>query len=306
MNFTVTILGSGAALPTLNRMPSSQYINCNNRHFLIDCAEGTQVQLRKYKVHFQKISHIFISHLHGDHYFGLVGLLSSMSLLGREKEMHLFGPPELEEIITTQLQYGGSRLSFNINFHSLRFDVKEKIHEDDVLEVFSFPLKHKVPTCGFLINEKPKLLKIDAEKLKDKNIEVEYYKVFQNGQDVKLENGRTYRYLDYTFPPHPPMSYAYCSDTKKDLNVPEFIKDCTVLYHEATFLKKDKAIANSTMHSTTIDAANIASLANVKSLYVGHLSSRYRSDEQHLSELKEIFKNSSVAYDGLIIDLSKQ
>lgn len=306
MNFTVTILGSGAALPTLNRMPSSQYINCNNRHFLIDCAEGTQVQLRKYKVHFQKISHIFISHLHGDHYFGLVGLLSSMSLLGREKEMHLFGPPELEEIITTQLQYGGSRLSFNINFHSLRFDVKEKIHEDDVLEVFSFPLKHKVPTCGFLINEKPKLLKIDAEKLKDKNIEVEHYKVLQNGQDVKLENGRTYRYLDYTFPPHPPMSYAYCSDTKKDLNVPEFIKDCTVLYHEATFLKKDKSIANSTMHSTTIDAANIASLANVKSLYVGHLSSRYRSDEQHLSELKEIFKNSSVAYDGLIIDLSKQ
>ena len=169
MNFTITILGSGAALPTLNRMPSSQYINCNNRHFLIDCAEGTQVQLRKYKVHFQKISHIFISHLHGDHYFGLVGLLSSMSLLGREKEMHLFGPPELEEIITTQLQYGGSRLSFNINFHSLRFDVKEKIHEDDVLEVFSFPLKHKVPTCGFLINEKPKLLKIDAEKLISKN-----------------------------------------------------------------------------------------------------------------------------------------
>jgi ribonuclease Z len=306
VNFTVTILGSGAALPTLNRMPSSQYINCNNRHFLIDCAEGTQVQLRKYKVHFQKISHIFISHLHGDHYFGLVGLLSSMSLLGREKEMHLFGPPELEEIITTQLQYGGSRLSFNINFHSLRFDVKEKIHEDDVLEVFSFPLKHKVPTCGFLINEKPKLLKIDTEKLKDKNIEVEHYKVFQNGQDVKLENGTTYRYLDYTFPPHPPMSYAYCSDTKKDLNVPEFIKDCTVLYHEATFLKKDKSIANSTMHSTTIDAANIASLANVKSLYVGHLSSRYRSDEQHLSELKEVFKNSSVAYDGLIIDLSKQ
>lgn len=306
MNFTVTILGSGAALPTLNRMPSSQYINCNNRHFLIDCAEGTQVQLRKYKVHFQKISHIFISHLHGDHYFGLVGLLSSMSLLGREKEMHLFGPPELEEIITTQLQYGGSRLSFNINFHSLRFDVKEKIHEDDVLEVFSFPLKHKVPTCGFLINEKPKLLKIDAEKLKDKNIEVEHYKVFQNGQDVKLENGTTYRYLDYTFPPHPPMSYVYCSDTKKDLNVPEFIKDCTVLYHEATFLKKDKSIANSTMHSTTIDAAKIASLANVKSLYVGHLSSRYRSDEQHLSELKEVFKNSSVAYDGLIIDLSKQ
>jgi ribonuclease Z len=229
-----------------------------------------------------------------------------MSLLGCEKEIHLFGPPELEEILTKQLQYGGSRLSFHIHFHSLRFNVKEKIHEDDVLEVFSFPLNHKVPTCGFLIKEKPKLLKIDAEKLKDKNIEVEHYKMLQNGQDVKLENGTTYRYQDFTFPPHPPMSYAYCSDTKKDLNVPEFIKDCTVLYHEATFLKKDKSIANTTMHSTTADAANIASLGKVRSLYVGHLSSRYRTSEQHLLELKEIFNNSNVAYDGLIIDLFKQ
>ncbi len=306
MNFTVTILGSGAALPTLNRMPSSQYINCNNRHFLIDCAEGTQVQLRKYKVHFQKISHIFISHLHGDHYFGLVGLLSSMSLLGREKEMHLFGPPELEGILTTQLEYGGSRLSFKIIFHSLSFHTKEKIHEDDVLEVYSFPLKHKVPTCGFLIKEKPKLLKIDSDKLKDKNIKIEHYKLLQNAQDIQLENGTLYRYQDFTLLPHPPMSYAYCSDTKKDLKIPEFIENCTVLYHEATFLKKDKSIANSTMHSTTIDAANIASLGKVKSLYVGHLSSRYRSDEKHLLELKEVFKNSNVAYDGLIIDLFKQ
>ena len=298
MNFTITILGSGAALPTLNRMPSSQYINCNNRHFLIDCAEGTQVQLRKYKVHFQKISHIFISHLHGDHYFGLVGLLSSMSLLGREKEMHLFGPPELEEIITTQLQYGGSRLSFNINFHSLRFDVKEKIHEDDVLEVFSFPLKHKVPTCGFLINEKPKLLKIDAEKLKDKNIEVEHYKVLQNGQDVKLENGTTYRYQDFTFPPHPPMSYAYCSDTAYNESIVPFIKGVDLLYHEATFTEKEKERAKSTKHSTASDAAKIALLANTKKLLLGHLSARFKNNELHLKEAEAIFKNVEVVEDG--------
>ena len=306
MNFTVTILGSGAALPTLKRMPSSQYLNCNNRHLLIDCAEGTQLQLRKFKIHFQKISHVFISHLHGDHYFGLVGLLSSMNLLGREKEIHIYGPSALEGILITQLQIGTSKLSYPLHFHSLNFEDKELIHEDDVLEVFSFPLKHKIPTCGFLINEKPKLLKIDTEKLKGKDIEIEHYQKLQKGQDITLENGEVCNYRDVTFAPHPPMSYAYCSDTKKDLRIPEFIKDSTVLYHEATFLKKEKSIAKITMHSTTVDAAEIASLAKVKKLYVGHISSRYRSDEDYLKELKGIFKNSSVAYDGLIIDLFKQ
>ena len=306
MNFTVTILGSGAALPTLKRMPSAQYVNCNNRHLLIDCAEGTQVQLRKFKIHFQKISHVFISHLHGDHYFGLVGLLSSMNLLGREKEIHIYGPPALEGILITQLQIGTSKLSYPLHFHSLSFNSKELIHEDDVLEVFSFPLKHKIPTCGFLIKEKPKLLKIDIEKLKGKDIEIEHYQKLQKGQDITLKNGELFLHKDVTIAPHPPMSYAYCSDTKKDLKILDFIKGSTVLYHEATFLKKEKSIAKSTMHSTTVDAAEIASLAKVKSLYVGHISSRYRSDEDYLKELKEIFENSSVAYDGLIIDLFKQ
>lgn len=305
MNFTVTVLGSGAALPTQIRMPSSQYINCNNRHFLIDCAEGTQLQLRKYKIHFQKISHIFISHLHGDHYFGLAGLLSSMSLLGREKEMNLFGPPELEDILFKQLHFGGSQLSFKLNFHPLSFDDKVKIHEDDVLEVYSFPLKHKIPTCGFLIQEKPKLLKIDTKKLKDKDIQIEHFLELKNGRDVTLQNGEICRHQDVTLPPHPPMSYAYCSDTKKDLKIAGFIEGCTVLYHEATFLKKEKARAKSTMHSTTYDAAETAATAKVKFLYVGHLSSRYTSDQEHYNELQEVFQNSNVAYDGLIIDLFK-
>ena len=306
MNFTVSILGSGAALPTQIRMPSSQYINCNNRHFLIDCAEGTQVQLRKYKIHFQKISRIFISHLHGDHYFGLVGLLSSLNLLGREKEIHIHGPVELEEILMKQLHFGGSKLSYTLHFHALCFKEKEKIFEDDVLEVYSFPLKHKIPTCGFLIQEKPKLLKLDPIQLKKKNILVEQYKDLQNGKDIKLENGEICRYQEVTKPPRPPMSYAYCSDTKKDLRIADFIKGSTVLYHEATFLKKEKSRAKSTMHSTTIDAAEIALLSDVKSLYVGHLSSRYTSDEEHLKELQEVFENSHLAYDGLIVDLFKE
>ena len=306
MNFTVSILGSGAALPTQIRMPSAQYINCNNRHFLIDCAEGTQVQLRKYKIHFQKISRIFISHLHGDHYFGLVGLLSSFNLLGREKEIHIYGPSELEEILNKQLHFGGAKLSYSLHFHSLRFKEKEKIFEDDILEVYSFPLKHKIPTCGFLIQEKPKLLKLDPNQLKKKNIRLEQYKDLQNGKDIELENGDICSYKEVTKPPRPPMSYAYCSDTKKDLRIVDFIEGSTVLYHEATFLKKEKSRAKATMHSTTTDAAEIALLSNVKSLYVGHLSSRYSSDEEHLKELQEVFQNSHVAHDGLIVDLFKE
>jgi len=305
VNFTVTILGSGAALPTQNRVPSSQYVNCNNRHFLIDCAEGTQLQLRKYKIHFQKISHIFISHLHGDHYFGLVGLLSSMNLLGRDKDITIYGPPELNTIIVQQLTLGGSRLSFEINFHALNFKDKVKILEDDVLEVYSFPLKHKIPTCGFLIKEKPKLLKINKEKIKDNKIKIEHFRNLQNGLDIELENGEICRYQDFTLPPLPEMSYAYCSDTKISNKIPDFIMEATVLYHEATFLIKEKDRAKATLHSTTEDAAKTALLAKVKKLYVGHISSRYTSDEKHQEEIQRIFENAEVAYDGLNIDLSK-
>lgn len=306
MNFTVTILGSGAALPTQKRMPTSQYINCNNRHFLIDCAEGTQLQLRKYKVHFQKLSHIFISHLHGDHYFGLVGLLSTMNLLGREKEMIVIGPSELEDIVMKQLLIGGSKLSYKLNFYPLSYTGEMKIHEDDVLEVYSFPLKHKIPTCGFIIKEKPKLLKINSEKVKGKGIKAEQYQELQKGKDIVLENGDICPNQELTLPPHPPMSYAYCSDTKKDTKVVDYIKGCTVLYHEATFLEKEKSLAKKTLHSTTTDAAEIAVSGDVKSLYVGHLSSRYTSDKDHTKELKEVFQNSTVVYDGLIIDLFKE
>ena len=305
MNFTVTILGSGAALPTQNRVPSSQYINCNNRHFLIDCAEGTQLQLRKFKIHFQKISHIFISHLHGDHYFGLVGLLSSMNLLGREKDITIYGPPELQDLLVRQLTPGESKLSYDINFHSLNFKEKNKIFEDEVVEVYSFPLKHKIPTSGFLIKEKPKLLKINKEKIKGKKIKIEHFRDLQNGLDIKLDSGEVCRYQDFTLPPSPEMSYAYCSDTKKNNKISEYITGATALYHEATFLIKDKGRAKSTLHSTTEDAAQIAVLAKVKKLIVGHISTRYTSDEVHQEEVQCIFENAEVAYDGMIIDLSK-
>ena len=305
MNFSVTILGSGAALPTKNRMPSAQYVNCNNRHFLIDCAEGTQLQLRKYKINFQKISHVFISHLHGDHYFGLVGLLSTMNLLGREKELTIFGPSELEELINPMLQFGGSRLSFAVYFVRLNMTDEATIYEDEIIEVHSFPMDHKIPTCGFLIKEKPKLLKINPQKITEYDLKIEHFKALQNAQDIVLETGEICKYQELTLPRQKALSYAYCSDTKKSLAISKNISGATVLYHEATFLIKDQKRANLTTHSTTKDAAEIAIDAKVQKLVVGHISSRYKTNEEHLKELKQIFSNSEVAEDGMCIDLTK-
>lgn len=305
MNFSVTILGSGAALPTKNRMPSAQYVNCNNRHFLIDCAEGTQLQLRKYKINFQKISHVFISHLHGDHYFGLVGLLSTMNLLGREKELTIFGPSELEELINPMLQFGGSRLSFAVYFVRLNMTDEATIYEDKIVEVHSFPMDHKIPTCGFLIKEKSKLLKINPQKITEYDLKIEHFKALQNAQDIILETGEICKYQELTLPRQKALSYAYCSDTKKSLAISKNISGATVLYHEATFLIKDQKRANLTTHSTTKDAAEIAIDAKVQKLVVGHISSRYKTNEEHLKELKQIFSNSEVAEDGMCIDLTK-
>jgi len=305
VNFSVTILGSGAALPTKNRMPSAQYVNCNNRHFLIDCAEGTQLQLRKYKINFQKISHVFISHLHGDHYFGLVGLLSTMNLLGREKELTIFGPSELEELINPMLQFGGSRLSFAVYFVRLNMTDEATIYEDEIVEVHSFPMDHKIPTCGFLIKEKPKLLKINPQKITEYDLKIEHFKALQNAQDIILETGEICKYQELTLPRQKALSYAYCSDTKKSLAISKNISGATVLYHEATFLIKDQKRANLTTHSTTKDAAEIAIDAKVQKLLVGHISSRYKTNEEHLKELKQIFSNSEVAEDGMCIDLTK-
>ena len=305
MNFYVTILGSGAALPTKNRMPTAQYVNCNNRHFLIDCAEGTQLQLRKFKINFQKITHIFISHLHGDHYFGLVGLLSTMNLLGREKELTIYGPKELEGFIRPMLEFGGSRLGFNVSFVELNMDVKVIVYEDDIVEVHSFPLVHKIPTCGFLIKEKPKPLKINPKKIKEYNLKIEQFKSLQNGKDIVLESGEKCKYQELTLPSKEVLSYAYCSDTKKSLTISKYVKSATVLYHEATFLIKDQKRANATTHSSTKDAADIAIAAEVKKLVVGHISSRYKTNEEHISELKELFINSDVVEDGMCIDLTK-
>jgi ribonuclease Z len=298
MSFQVTILGSGAALPTANRAPSSQYVVCNERHMLIDCGEGTQTQLRKNKVHIQRITHILISHLHGDHYFGLVGLLSSLHLLGRDKGLTIYGPAPLESIIRLQLEMGDTRLNFSLNFVPLTGKDHQMIFEDNKIEIWSFPMKHRISTNGFLIKEKPKERSLNGERFRNDGLSLEFIPFFRRGEDVLLENGTRLKADDYTFPAPEPKSYAYCSDTIYDPNLVQYIKGVSVLYHEATFLHDKLDRAKATFHTTALQAAEIAKASQVGKLLLGHLSARYESGKEHELEAQKVFKNTQVVEDG--------
>lgn len=298
MSFEVTILGCGAAVPTSRRNPTSQYVVCNDRHILIDCGEGTQIQIRKYGVKFQRINHILISHMHGDHYFGLVGLISTMHLMGRDKGLTIYGPVELENIIRLQLELGGSKLDFDITFVPLNGRESKLLFEDRLIEIHTFPLKHRIPTNGFIIKEKTKERRLISEAIKGSGLTLQDLPKLKNGENVISDSGRVYEFEDYTLPPNPSFSYAYCSDTVYDEGLISTLENATVLYHEATFIEKDRDRARSTFHSTAIDAANLAKLSKIKTLLLGHLSARYESDDQHYLEANEIFENVLVVEDG--------
>lgn len=304
MNFEVTILGSGAAVPTLRRNPTSQYVVCNDRHILIDCGEGTQMQIRNYGIRFQRLTHILISHLHGDHFFGLVGLLSTMHLMGRDKGITVYGPKELESIIKSQLEIGGAKLDFDLQFVATDPKNSQLIFEDKLIEIHSFPLKHRIPTTGFLIREKAKEFNLNSEAIKGSGLKIEHFHLLKKGEDVLDEDGQIFRFKDYTFPPKASYSYAFCSDTKYDLSIVPYVKDVSVLYHEATFTEKDSERAKATFHSTAAQAADIAKRANVGKLYLGHLSARYESTAAHLSEAAKFFDNTEVVEDGMKFTIS--
>ncbi len=304
MNFEVTILGSGAAVPTLRRNPTSQYVVCNDRHILIDCGEGTQIQIRNYGIRFQRLTHILISHLHGDHFFGLVGLLSTMHLMGRDKGITVYGPKELESIVKSQLEIGGAKLDFDLQFVATDPKNSQLIFEDKLIEIHSFPLKHRIPTTGFLIREKAKEFNLNSEAIKGSGLKIEHFHLLKKGEDVLDEDGQIFRFKDYTFPPKPSYSYAFCSDTKYDVSIVPYVKDVSVLYHEATFTEKDSERAKATFHSTAAQAADIAKRANVGKLYLGHLSARYESTAAHLSEAAKFFENTEVVEDGMKFTVS--
>jgi ribonuclease Z len=300
MRFELTILGSGSALPTSNRNTTAQVLNVLERFFLLDCGEGTQHQLRKYKVSFNQIGHILISHLHGDHFFGLFGLISTMSLVGRDRPLHIYGPADLENILSLVLKPQFDKPPFPIVFHSLPEDEVGIIYEDKVVVVTAFPLRHSIPVWGFKFEEKPRLRKILEEKIKEHAISIPEIIHIKNGESIERD-GNTISNSELTTDPLGPRSYVFMTDTLIMKKYLDLINESQVLYHEATFLHEDVKLARKTMHTTAKQAAELAKDANVEKLLLGHFSTRYKSDELFLSEAKAVFSNTELASDGLVI-----
>ncbi len=292
------ILGCYAATPRTFTNPTSQVLEIKNRLFLIDCGEGTQVQLRKNKIRFSRINHIFISHLHGDHLYGLVGLVSTFMLLNRTTGLHIYGPKGVKKIINLQLKLSNSWPNFGLFFHELKSKKSEIIFEDEKVIVKTIPLKHRIYTNGFLFQEKIGDRKLDLNAVQNYEIDKCYYQKIKNGKDITLEDGRIIENHKLTFDPIPPMSYAFCSDTAYDESIIPIIKEVDVLYHEATFLDSEAILAEKTMHSTAKEAATIALKANVKQLMLGHFSTRYDSIELFKEQAQIVFPNILLADDG--------
>lgn len=298
MSFKLTILGSNSATPAYGRHHTAQLLTVNSQNFLIDCGEGTQERLAKFKTKPYQIDHIFISHLHGDHYLGLMGLIFTMHLMRRTKDLYLFGQRGLKEIIMAQLKYSDSTLNYRIVFRELDPDKSELLFESKTLEVHSFPLRHRVPCCGFIFKEKSKPFRINKETLPPELSLISIAKLKQ-GENIYNEDGTLeYKNEDLTLAPRKSFVYAFCSDTIYDKSIIPYISEADLLYHEATFLDEKKKWADLTFHSTTKQAASIARDAKVGQLIIGHFSARYKDLTPFLTEAREVFDNTLLAYEG--------
>lgn len=304
--FNVLILGSASASPTLTRNPSAQLININEQYYLVDCGEGTQTRLREHKINFQRLHHIFISHLHGDHYLGLLGLLQTMHLLGRTMPLNVYGPKQLKEIIDMNLSYSYSTLKYPLIFHETQTNESVVLFENEQITVSTILLDHRVPCTGFLFKEKTKPRTINIEEVKKHSIPKYGLNKLKNGEDFCfLDTGKIIKNEALTFNPEPSFSYAYCSDTKFNERTIAQIKDINVLYHEATFLEKDIQRALTTYHSTARQAAEIALKTNAKLLIIGHFSNRYKDLDLLLNESKSVFKNTVLGLENLTIEIAE-
>jgi ribonuclease Z len=297
-DFEVTILGNTSSIPVHGRNHTSQVIRFGQELLLLDCGEGTQLQLRKYKIKSSKISHIFISHLHGDHYLGLIGLLSSYNLSKRTKPLTIYGPQGLDEIITVNFRWSNTRQNYPLNFLQTEPSGLNLLFEDPKFTVSSFPLKHRLPTTGFLINEKPGFMNLNKEKLLKNPISLEAIHSIRNGKDFKEKDGKMIKVSDYAYPLHKMRKYAFCSDTIFDPSITPYIKNVDLLYHESTFIANDQLRATETFHSTSAQAAEIAFISGAKRLLLGHFSSRYLNLDQMLKEAIEVFPNSIISEEG--------
>ena len=296
--FSITVLGNSAAIPTKNTHLSSQVIVNKGKYFLVDCGEGTLLQLIKYGIKYSKIDNIFISHLHGDHFFGLIGLISTFHLLGREKELNIYAPAELESIIRDQLRVAHTILKYKLIFRSLNNNGINQIFESNDTIVYSFPLVHRVPTWGFKFIQKPKSPNIKKSFIEEFSPSINEIINIKNGRDFKKKDGNIIENSEITNPAPKQLSYAYCSDTKYDSSFIAYIKNVTLLFHEATFDNSMQDIATEKYHSTARDAATIAKKANVSGLLLGHFSARHKDYDILKREASEVFNPTIISREG--------
>ena len=301
--FEIHILGCGSALPTTRHNASSQVIRIGNKQFMIDCGEGTQLQLRRNHIHFSFINHIFISHLHGDHSFGLIGLISTFGLLGRTAPLHIYADAMLEKVMKPQLDFYCKDIKYPLFFHSIDASKHSVIYEDNTITVETLPLNHRMPCCGFLFREKPKRRHLIGDVANFYNIPIYQRQSIKDGADYTTPDGTVIPNSKLTREADPSRSYAYCSDTRPCPQICGYLKDVDLLYHEATFAESEKERAKVTHHSTAKEAAEIAVTAGVKRLLLGHYSSRYDDEEQLQSEASEIFPVTECANEGMVVKI---
>jgi ribonuclease Z len=294
---SVTILGNNSAVPAFDRHPTSQVVNLNGTNYLVDCGEGTQIQMIKYKIRRSKISHIFISHLHGDHYFGLVGLINTFSLLSHQQDLHIFGPSALEQIIQMQLKVAETTLSYNLHFHTI---TKEGILvNDDKIRISCFRTNHRIECYGFVFEEKRKPRKLDPDKAIKHEIPSSFYERLQNGEDYIRKDGKIIKNDQVTIAASRGDKYSFCGDTRYDESIIPHIKNSDLIYHEATYLDNLREKAEERFHSTAKQAATIALKAGVKKLLIGHFSSKYAELGEFEKEAREVFENTELALEGV-------
>ncbi|MCQ6956819.1 ribonuclease Z [Mucilaginibacter aquariorum] len=305
MKFEVTILGSSSATPIFNRNPTAQILNINEKLYLVDCAEGTQQQMLRFDIKASRIDYIFISHLHGDHYLGLVGLLSSMHLNGRKKTLKVFCPPPLKEIVDLQLKYSETTLNYPVEFIFTDATSRGVILENQDIFVETIPLNHRIPCTGFLFRQKKRLRKLIKEKIAELEIPIPYYPAIKKGNDYEAPDGTIYKNSVLTIEPQEPKSYAYVSDTLYNENYLPQINAVTLLYHEATFLNDMLDRANQTHHTTALQAGEVAVKVNAGKLVIGHFSARYKTLNELLDEAQSVFPNTELAVEGKTFIISE-
>jgi ribonuclease Z len=306
MSFSLTVLGSSSALPTSKRFPAAQVLNVQERFFLIDCGEGTQIQIRRFKLPFSRIHRIFISHLHGDHVFGLFGLLSSMNLMGRKADLTIHAHSELEHTLAHFKKYFGTDLRFEIHFQPFSAARQSLIFEDKKVTVETIPLRHGVPTVGFIFREKARPLNIRKDMVDLLKIPYREIIKIKAGSDYTSEDGKVVKNIELTLPMIRPRSYAYISDTAYHAKVAGLVAGVDLLYHEATFLEKDRKIARLNGHSTALQAARIAEKARAGKLLIGHFSSRYNNIAAFTDEARSLFENTTAVEDGDVFEVAEE